>query len=114
MARYATIALVFVFVGGVCGGIEGCNPEAPQELQGESGNPGFSTGQLVESVVSGERGQVLGGEYRSDEKVWYYSVRFAVNRAHLPRRVLGSGGPVRVAPLTAVWLWEFELRECAE
>ena len=77
----------------------GCGGDAPPPLL-------FQEGQLVESVLSGERGQVvriMGYHPR-------YVVRFAMPSQHIPDHIFGSGGAMEPRAFTALRMHAYELR----
>lgn len=71
----------------------------------------FQTGQIVESVTSGQRGQILLQWLKRPDAD--YQVRFATPETKTNTHLLGPDGPVERSPFALVDMREFELREAA-
>lgn len=70
----------------------------------------FHTGQMVESVVSNQKGQVIGSSWWRDK--WSYCVRFGFHHTGDASNLLGSGGDHYQKPLTTVCnMSAYELRK---
>ena len=84
----------------------GCTPIAPQP------DPLYSNGDIVCSVISGQKGQVLMERLRYGE--YYYDVRFEALQTSATTSLLGGKAPVQQLPLARVdWMREYELKECS-
>lgn len=84
----------------------GCTPIAPQP------DPLYSNGDIVCSVISGQKGQVLMERFRYAE--YYYDVRFEALQTSATTSLLGGKAPVQHLPLARVDnMREYELTECS-
>lgn len=73
------------------------------------------TGQFVESVLSGARGQITRGlSHVREGYQCQYEVRFPVNQEFTDARILEADGPITAQPFGLVWMWEFELRNAKQ
>jgi hypothetical protein len=71
--------------------------------------PVYSTGDFVQSLISGQRGQVVRQIcYRGTESC-YYDVRFVGLSMTTSTSLLGPDGPISTEPLSLVQMSEFEL-----
>ena len=70
----------------------------------------FEEGSVVESVLSGSRGQIRRRVQYYSGRNCEYEVRFPSNQLFTDSRVLSSDGPITAAPLTTIWMKEFEIR----
>lgn len=65
----------------------------------------FQNGQIVESVLTGQRGQVI------ERGPMGYIVRFQAVEYKTNTKLLGADGPISVSPFSDVHMKDFELRE---
>lgn len=101
------IVLAVVFFSVVAGVVYGL---AKATDPGPRPNPIYYGGDFVQSVISGQRGQVvLQRCYRGAESC-SYDVRFVGLSMTTSTSLLGPDGPVSTEPLSVVEMREFELQ----
>ncbi len=69
----------------------------------------FEEGSMVKSVVTGAKGQVRYVSQYFVPRKCEYQVRFPSNQFFTDSRVLSNDGPITAAPLTTIWMKEFEI-----
>lgn len=70
----------------------------------------FEEGSMVRSVVTGAKGQIVRRWSHYSENCTY-KVRFPSNQFFTDSRILSDDGPITAAPLTTIWMKEFEIKE---
>ena len=74
--------------------------------------PLYSIGDIVCSVISGQKGQILVVRERTSND--YYDVRFVASQIDASTSFLGGDAPVQQIPLARIdWMREYELTECS-
>lgn len=98
---FATLALLALFASA------GCKPKEP---------PAFRVGQIVESVTSGIRGQVIDVHEAAalGDNEWVYGVRFPIITQHTQTHLIGRDGPIATRAFCVEWLRGYELQPTTE
>ena len=97
-----TSVCAFLLIYGVLFMATGC-----EELQ----TPKWQAGDFVESVLTGQQGQIL-SSYPTDRGPAYY-VRFAVETERTNEN-FGGDGDIEASPFARVYMREFELRDVTD
>mgnify|MGYP001576710337 CR=1 FL=1 len=95
MRKFLLIALLFIL---------GCT---------DFGHPKFYFGEMVKSVLSGQKGQVLDVHCyvsaKRDLSVCRYKVRFVYPQETTSTHFIGPDDPIEKNGLATLWMEEFEL-----
>ena len=107
---FASIVMTIV-VGGIYLGVSDTNTRT-QERKDCYQSSHFTNGDFVESVLSGQRGQVT--RVRCYKSTPRYRVRFEIISAKTNVSLFGSDGPITSNPFSTVWMELYELREATQ
>lgn len=94
-----TLVIIAVLGGGMY---------SAMKLYRPNDRPIFSTGDMVESKISGQQGQVL--RCICMNKTWKYKIRFSSNTIVTNTHLLSKDGPIKRQGLEIVWMYEYEIR----
>lgn len=71
----------------------------------------FTEGAFVRSVVSNQRGQIIGVRCFDGAASCYYDVRFVGLSMTTATSIIGSDGPISTEPLTVIrYMQDYELK----
>ncbi len=66
---------------------------------------------MVRSVITGAKGQIVEQWSHHAPSNCTYKVRFPSLQFFTDSRILSDDGPITAAPLTTIWMKEFEIKE---
>lgn len=102
--KFAILGLALITIGIILWAYLIVGPATPVKLE-----PQFEIGEKVRSVLTGAPGQVIDTSYCKCDGIWRYKVRFGVSSVTTNTKLFADDDPITVAPLSSMWLHEFEL-----